>query len=135
MTPAQMKWYRGQWAKVEAVLLKNGFDKEAAEEYRLDLHRELGLPASSKNFNKTTHLDKFISACRKFLGLPDVDMRDQARKRLVHLIGGLGFNDTYLNSICSDKKVGLQWQAMPPEELKKLLFTAKNRRKSLAAKS
>ena len=133
MTLAQIKYYRSQWSKVAKFLTEYDYDKEEVEEYRLEMHQELGLPASSKDF-KNNDLDQFIRACRKILGESSIDVVDQKRKRIVWLIDQLGFNDKYLNEICTDKKVGFDWRAMRPEELLKLLMTAKTRRKSLDSK-
>lgn len=55
MTPRQMKWYRGEWAKVKAVC------PHFTDEDRRAIHTSVGAPESSKDFTQAD-LDKVLAA-------------------------------------------------------------------------
>lgn len=132
MTTAQTKLYFREWGAARKILREAGFSAADADAERLAIHRENGLPESSKDFNRTTHLDTFIKACRKVTGKSSIHIDDQARKRLVHRIEKTGLDDAYLNKICRDKKEGMDWRALPISDLEKLSFTAINRARKKA---
>lgn len=127
MTDNQKKFYFREWGKARKVLRENGFSPAEADAERAQIHQDNDLPDSSKDFNKTTHLDAFIKACRAITGQTSIDIQDQERKRLIHLIKATGHPDAYLNKLARDKHHGDHWQALPPVPLKHLLFTARNR--------
>lgn len=132
MTKKQQQLYFREWGKVRRHLRAAGYSPKEADAERLEIHRRRDLPKSSKNFNKTTNLDAFITECRLILGSSAVDVTDQPRKRLVHAIRSLGLDDAYLNKLALDKGHGPEWQALKPEQLQQLLFTAKARARSRA---
>lgn len=119
--------YFREWAPARKRLIQSGFSAKEADAERKRIHDDEGLPESSKHFNKTSHPDKFFKACRAICGTTQIDVDDQARKRLVYTIEQLGLDDDYLNHLVRAKKAGVDWRATPADDLRHLLYTAKKR--------
>lgn len=130
MTKPQTALYFREWGAARKTLRAAGYSPKDADAERTQIHLDNDLPKSSRDFNKTTHLDKFIAACRAICGKTAIDVKDQERKRLVHTIGKLGLGDDYLNHLASKKHEGPTWQALPVEKLTHLLYTATQRARS-----
>ncbi len=130
MTKSQTALYFREWAEARKTLRAAGYSPKDADAERAQIHQDNNLPKSSKDFNRTTHLDKFITACRTICGQSFIDIKDQDRKRLVHTIGKLGLGDDYLNHLASKKHQGPNWQALPVKKLTHLLYTATQRARS-----
>ncbi len=135
MTAPQKALYFREWGVARKALRNAGYSPKDADAERAQIHLDNDLPKSSKDFNKTTHLDLFITACRTIAGLTTIDIVDQTRKRLVHTISKLGLDDPYLNHLASCKKEGSEWKALPPEKLTHLLYTATSRAKAKQKKA
>lgn len=87
------------WRRVCNEMGWNSSDKQK----RRDFHIAHGLPASSKDFNKTTHLDKFIEECNALLS--NVDVRDRERERIEHNVDSVArkLGPAYVAKIMADQ--------------------------------
>lgn len=64
MTPAQTRLYWRIWRECERALVDHwGRTPAQAKAMRLEVHRQAGLPESSKAFNARENLDDFLAAC------------------------------------------------------------------------
>lgn len=142
MTPAQNKSYWRLWSKVRKALVELGdFSKEDADAERHLIHeRALGTPKSSKDFNKSTDVDKVFQAFDEYLVLfdgPKIGNRaqDQPRLRLIYAIEQLALGDAYVAKISTDQFGTTDWRGLTERQLTKLRFTCTARagRKALSA--
>lgn len=124
MTTKQKALYFREWAAARKALRAAGFDPTEADQERHKIHQDNNLPESSKDFNNTTHLDKFIKSCRAITGRSAIDIADQGRKRLIHQIEKTGLDDPYLDKLARDKKEGFDWRTLPVDKLRHLFYTA-----------
>lgn len=100
MTKAQtIGIYFPLWRRVCEEMGWNPSDKEKRHAF----HAAHDLPASSKDFNKTDHLDKFMSECNAILG--KIDVRDRERERVEYKIDIVArtLGPAYVAKIMSDQ--------------------------------
>jgi hypothetical protein len=141
MTEAQTRQYFRLWGRVRKALVEFGdFSKEDADAERHLIHEAaLGKPKSSKDFNKTTDVDKVFQAFDEYLVLFDGPKngnraKDQPRLRLIYAIEQLGLPEPYIARIASDQFGTDAWRDLTERKLTWLRFTctARSRSKSSA---
>lgn len=137
MTEAQNRQYFRLWGRVRKALVEFGdFSKEDADAERHLIHEAaLGKPKSSKDFNKTTDVDKVFQAFDEYLVLfdgPKIGNRvqDQPRLRLIYAIERLGLPDPYIAKIARDQFGPDPWRDLTHRKLTWLRFTCTARSRS-----
>lgn len=134
MTPAQNSTYWRLWGRVRKALVELGdFSKQDADAERHLIHeRALGKPKSSKDFNKTTDVDKVFQAFDEYLVIFDGPKsgnraEDQPRLRLIYAIDQLALGDAYVAKISTDQFGTPEWRGLTERKLTWLRFTCTSR--------
>lgn len=131
LTGRQFARYEAEWKSLCLLKKWDPKNKAAQEEF----HRGLGLPASRRDWNTSSHFDRFLAACKEARGIPTGGQKrtdeDGERRRLVWRIKSdaqkAGLAPAYIIECARDLHVLGNWEDLDLESLTNLRDTIHNR--------